>query len=82
MLRPIQTEKGYEAAKERAQELMQMHLQPGTAEAEELEVRLILIARYETRGPIISFAQDGKTWVNNIFLDFGADESNLSASFD
>lgn len=49
MLRPIKNKKQHAEALERAYELMQKKLKPGSAESDELEVLSMLIAGYEER---------------------------------
>ena len=71
VINPIQNENEYAAALKRAEELKQQHWQPGTAEWDELELLLELIAVYEEPGHIVFRPEEGQVYVNKILLDFG-----------
>ena len=49
MLKPIKTKKDYEAALERAYELMQKDLKQGSRLSDELEILAVLIEAYEDK---------------------------------
>lgn len=49
MLKPIKTEAQYEDALERVYELIQMNLEPGTEEGDELEILSLLVKEYENQ---------------------------------
>jgi len=82
MLTPIQTDAQLEATKERVQELMHKSLPPGSAAAEELEALNELIDIYERMGPVVFMRAHETRWVNEIYLDFGQDVSDISVAFD
>ena len=49
MLKPVKTKKDYEAALERAYELMQKDLKEGSRLSDELEILSVLIEEYENK---------------------------------
>ena len=49
LLKPIKTEAQYEDALERVYELIQMNLEPGTEEGDELEILSLLVKEYENQ---------------------------------